>query len=101
MKITEVNLHRLRVLENVGELELAWSPGSKLMFQKGGGSFVELLTDEGHVGIGPEVDDRFLPTIREYLIGKDPFDVELHSGCSSVRPSSLVSNDFEIVPAPP
>ena len=79
MKITEVNIHRLRVLEDVGELELAWSPGSRLMFQKGGGSFVELLTDEGHVGIGPEVDDRFLPTIREYLIGKDPFDVELHS----------------------
>ena len=76
MKITQVNIHRLKVLENVGELDLAWSPGTKLMFQQGGGSFVEVVTDEGIAGIGPEVDDRFLPTLRECLVGQDPFGVE-------------------------
>jgi L-alanine-DL-glutamate epimerase-like enolase superfamily enzyme len=76
MKITDVKIHRLRTLEDVGELELAWSPGTKFLFQKGGGSFVEVYSDEGLSGIGPEVDDRFLPTLRECLVGEDPFDVE-------------------------
>ena len=74
--IRDVRIHRLRVLEDVGELELAWSPGSKLMFQRGGGAFIEIETEDGLTGIGPETDDRFLPVLRECLIGKNAFDVE-------------------------
>lgn len=74
--IRDVHIHRLRVLEDVGELDLAWSPGSRLMFQRGGGAFIEIETESGLTGIGPEADDRFLPVLRECLIGKDAFDVE-------------------------
>lgn len=74
--IRDVKIHRLRVLEDIGELNLAWSPGTKLMFQRGGGSFVEVLADDGLSGIGPEIDDRLLPVLRECLIGQDAFDVD-------------------------
>jgi D-arabinonate dehydratase/D-galactarolactone cycloisomerase len=48
-------------------------------FVIGGGSFVEVETDQGLVGIGPTVDEQFIPAIKAYLIGKDPFDVEQHA----------------------
>ena len=80
MKITDIRIRRLRVIEDVGNLDLAWSPGHQLLVQKGGGSYVEVLTDEGITGIGPEIDDRFIPTLHNCLIGKDPTEVDLLSG---------------------
>ena len=56
MEITDVRIRRLRVIEDVGMLDLAWSPGDQLLVQKGGGSYVEVITDEGLVGIGPEIE---------------------------------------------
>ncbi len=76
MKITGIRIRRLRVIEDVGSLDLAWSPGDQLLVQKGGGSFVEINTDEGISGIGPEIDDRFIPALEKILIGKDPMQVE-------------------------
>jgi len=74
--IRDIRIHRLKVLENICELDLAWSPGDRLMFQRGGGSFIEIETEDGLTGIGPETDDRFLPMLKRCLIGKDAFDVE-------------------------
>ncbi len=74
--IREVRIHRLRVLEEIGELDLAWSPGSTLMWQRGGGSFIEIVDEDGLSGIGPGIDDRLLPVLREHLVGQDAFDVE-------------------------
>ncbi|NKB35628.1 MAG: hypothetical protein GKR93_00475 [Gammaproteobacteria bacterium] len=76
MKISKIRLRRLRVLEELGALELAWSPGDYLPVQIGGGSYVEIETDEGLKGIGPEIDERFLPTLEKLLVGKDPLQVE-------------------------
>ena len=76
MQITDVRLRRLRVIEEVGTVQLAWSPGDQMLIQKGGGGFVEVLTDEGIAGIGPEVDDRFIPVLKKILIGRDPMEVE-------------------------
>lgn len=76
MKITEIKIRRLRVIEDVGLLDLAWSPGDQLLVQKGGGSFVEVITDEGISGIGPEIDDRFIPSLEKILLGQDPLQVE-------------------------
>ena len=76
MKITSIKLRRLRVIEDVGVLDLAWSPGDQLPVQIGGGAFVEISTDEGLTGIGPEIDDRFLPALDKHLLGKDPLEVE-------------------------
>lgn len=74
--IRDVRIHRLRVIEDVGELDLAWSPGDKLMFQRGGGSFIEIETEDGLTGIGPETDERFLPMLKRCLVGKDALQVE-------------------------
>ena len=76
MKITSIKLRRLRVIEDVGVLDLAWSPGDQLPVQIGGGAYVEVETDEGLKGIGPEIDDRFLPALDKHLLGKDPLQVE-------------------------
>ncbi len=76
MQITDVCIRRLRVIEEVGTVELAWSPGDKMPILKGGGSFVEVLTDEGIAGIGPEIDDRFIPILKKVLVGRNPMEVE-------------------------
>ncbi len=79
MKITDVKVVQLRLVREVGELEPAWNPGGRMAFRIGGGSFVEIHTDQGLVGIGPGLDPQFLPAVRAQLVGKDPFDTERHS----------------------
>ena len=63
MRISQVVQRRLKVKEEVGSIDPAWSPGQTMNLQRGGGSFVEIRTDEGLVGIGPEIDDRFVPAL--------------------------------------
>ncbi len=79
LKITDVKIVNLKVVKEVGSLEPAWSLGSQTAFRVGGGSIVEIHTDQGLVGIGHSISQNALPAIRDYLIGKDPFDTELHS----------------------
>jgi L-alanine-DL-glutamate epimerase-like enolase superfamily enzyme len=45
-------------------------------FSIGGGSILEIHTDQGLVGIGPDVDPSALPGLRRALVGQDPFDTE-------------------------
>ncbi|MDP6823327.1 MAG: mandelate racemase/muconate lactonizing enzyme family protein [Dehalococcoidia bacterium] len=78
MKITDVRSRNLRVVREVGELEPAWSVGSMSQFRIGGGSFVEIETDQGITGIGSAVNPALIPSIKELLVGKDPFEVEQH-----------------------
>ncbi|MCH8103388.1 MAG: mandelate racemase/muconate lactonizing enzyme family protein [Chloroflexi bacterium] len=79
LKITDVRSVPLKVVEEIGEIEPAWNPGRFMPMKIGGGSFVEIHTDQGLVGIGPAVHSQFIPDIKEYLLGKDPFDVEDHA----------------------
>ena len=79
LKITDVISVPLRLVETVGELEAAWNPGTAWPRTIGGGSFVEVHTDQGLVGIGPGVPPSLLPDVRERLLGEDPFDVERHA----------------------
>ncbi len=78
-KITDVKSVQLRVVKSVGEITPAWSPDRPMPVQIGGGSYVEIHTDQGLVGIGPAVSSELIPAIKEYLVGKDPFDVEQHA----------------------
>jgi D-galactarolactone cycloisomerase len=78
LKVTDIRLRRLKVVRDVGSLEPAWNPGGLMHFQEGGGAFVEVHTDAGITGIGPAVEAGLLPSIKDYLIGKDPFAVEDH-----------------------
>ncbi len=80
MRISEVVQRRLKVMEDVGSIDPAWLPGQTMHLQRGGGAFLEIRTDEGLVGIGPEVDERFLPALNDVLAGRAVHDVETLSG---------------------
>jgi L-alanine-DL-glutamate epimerase-like enolase superfamily enzyme len=79
LKITDVRLVKLKVAEEIGGIEAAWNPGVMMNITVGGGSYVEVHTDQGLVGIGPAVNPQFMADANEYLVGKDPFDVEQHA----------------------
>jgi D-galactarolactone cycloisomerase len=79
LKITDIRLVPLKVIEAIGALEPAWDPGGRMAFHRGGGSFVEIHTDQGLVGIGPGVDPGLLPALQARLVGQDPFDTEQHA----------------------
>ena len=78
MKITDIKLLTLKVVEEVGVLEPAWNVGGQMKMQRGGGSVVEVHTDGGIVGIGPGVSRDLLPALKQHLVGQDPFDTERH-----------------------
>jgi hypothetical protein len=70
MKIREVRLIRLQTIEEIGALEPAWDPGGRMVFQRGGGSVLEIHSDQGLVGIGPGVDPSLLPALQSRLVGR-------------------------------
>ncbi len=80
LKITDVRVVTLRTVKEVGAIEPAWNPGGRMVMTVGGGSFVEILTDQGLTGIGPGMDPALLPQVKAHLVGKDPFDTEQHAG---------------------
>jgi D-galactarolactone cycloisomerase len=79
IRVTDVRLVPLRTAREVGSLEPAWEPGGRMTFRVGGGTYLEIHTDQGLVGIGPAMDPSLLPIVNEQLAGKDPFDIETHA----------------------
>ncbi|MBS1826690.1 MAG: mandelate racemase/muconate lactonizing enzyme family protein [Acidobacteria bacterium] len=78
LKITDVKVVNLKVIREAGKMEAAWNPGTLNTYQVGGGSVVEIHTDQGLIGIGPGVDAALLGAAKAQLVGKDPFDTEQH-----------------------
>lgn len=78
-RITEIRNVNLKTVRNVGTLEPAWNPGGSMPFAVGGGSYLEIRTDQGLTGIGPGIDPALLDAVRAQLVGKDPFDTEQHT----------------------
>src|ERR1044071_8697623 len=76
IKITGVQLLTLRMVRQVGSLEPAWNKGGTMTFSVGGGSLIEIETDQGLVGVGPGIDPGLLDIVRTQLVGEDPFDTE-------------------------
>ena len=76
--ISDIKIRRLKLIEEIGELVPAW-PGNNMTFRRGGGSFVEITTDEDHVGIGPGADPSLLEPAKAQLLGKNPFDIQRHA----------------------
>jgi D-galactarolactone cycloisomerase len=79
LRITHVRLVSLKTVREAGWLEPAWEPGGRMTFRVGGGTYLEVHTDQGLVGIGPALDESLLPPVNEQLAGKDPFDIETHA----------------------
>ena len=79
-KITDIRVVNLRTIRDAGMMEAAWDPGNPRKYSVGGGSIVEIRTDQGMTGIGPGIDDSLLAAAKAQLVGKDPFDTEDHAG---------------------
>ncbi len=75
-KITDVRLVPLKIQRELGSMEPAWAPGSRMTFRIGGGAFLEIVSDQGVVGYGPQIVADTVPRLRALLVGQDPFDVE-------------------------
>jgi L-alanine-DL-glutamate epimerase-like enolase superfamily enzyme len=79
LKIADIRVVQLKTVREVGTIEPAWDLGGGMNQRIGGGSFVEIRTDQGLTGIGPAMDPGALPAAKVQLLGKDPFDIEQHA----------------------
>ena len=75
-KITGIRIVPLKVQRETGKMEAAWNPGTVTTHRIGGGSIVEIQTDQGITGIGPGMDNAALAAAQTQLVGRDPFDME-------------------------
>src|ERR1700677_659461 len=80
LKITDVRIVNLKGVRENGKIEMALNPGTITTQRIGGGSIVEIQTDQGLVGIGPGMDPGSLDAAKSQLIGKDPFNIEQLAG---------------------
>jgi L-alanine-DL-glutamate epimerase-like enolase superfamily enzyme len=77
IKITDVRVVPLRTIKDLGSYP-DWL-GNPRAIRIGGGAIVEVHTDQGITGIGPDMAATLLPAVKNLLTGADPFDVDLHS----------------------
>lgn len=77
-------------------MEAAWDPGRSSMHRIGGGSYVELYTDQGLIGLGPQMDTAALEKAKQLLVGKDPFDIEKLAGPLRYYVGSRAVSSLEI-----
>ena len=80
LKITDIRIVNLKVVRETGKMEAAWNPGTVTTQRIGGGSVIEIQTDQGLSGIGPGMDPASLEAAKSQLIGKDPFSIEQLAG---------------------
>jgi D-galactarolactone cycloisomerase len=80
LKITDIRIVNLKVVRETGKMEAAWNPGTVSIHRIGGGSIVEIHTDQGLSGMGPAIDAAVLDLARAQLIGKEPFNVQQIAG---------------------
>jgi D-galactarolactone cycloisomerase len=80
LKITDIRTIKLRMIKDLGFMEqISSNPPLRYRTTTGGGSFTEVHTDQGLIGIGPGVDDETVAFAKTLLIGKDPFDMNDHA----------------------
>ncbi len=77
VKITDVKLVQLKVIKDLGSYP-DWL-GNPRRVRIGGGAFTEITTDQGVTGIGPEFAPEMLASIKNLLVGADPFDIDIHA----------------------
>jgi L-alanine-DL-glutamate epimerase-like enolase superfamily enzyme len=80
LKIIDIRIVNLKSLRETGKMEAAWNPGTVTTHRIGGGSIIEIHTDQGLAGIGPAIDSAGLPAAKAQLVGRDPFSIEENAG---------------------
>lgn len=76
IRITDVKVQRIRLEKDWGTYEDY--VGARRGGRTGGGAITEIYSDQGLIGIGPGIAPAALDTVKGYLLGKDPFDVNRH-----------------------
>ncbi|HWA20806.1 MAG TPA: mandelate racemase/muconate lactonizing enzyme family protein [Caulobacterales bacterium] len=76
LKITDIRLLRLKVIKDLGTLVGFNGPWDINHVIVGGGTVLEVRTDQGLIGIGSSIDPVQLPRLRAGVIGRDAFDVQ-------------------------
>jgi D-galactarolactone cycloisomerase len=76
IKVTDIKIQRLRVEKDWGTYEDY--VGARRGGRTGGGAITEIYTDQGLIGVGPGIAEASVNTVKQYLVGKDPFDVNRH-----------------------
>jgi L-alanine-DL-glutamate epimerase-like enolase superfamily enzyme len=77
IKITDIRLLRLRVIKDMGSVVGFMGPWDTQRALVGGGTVLEVHTNQGLVGIGPGIDPVQLPGLKAQLVGEDPFNLQL------------------------
>src|SRR5207237_367230 len=65
---------RTRVVRETGTV-INWV-GAPNPQRIGGTTFIEVLTDQGLIGLGPSVAEGEVESLKARLTGRDPFDIE-------------------------
>jgi D-galactarolactone cycloisomerase len=92
LKITDIRVVKLRLVQHVGDLYGTFrKPPLKTSYDIGGGSIIEVHTDQGLVGIGPggtgaEINPGVINAAKNLLVGQDPFDIQAHAFALYGRP---------------
>ncbi len=96
LKITDIRIVNLKVVRETGKMEAAWNPGTVTTQRIGGGSVIEIQTDQGLSGIGPGIDPAALEAAKAQLIGKDPFSIEQLAGPLRYYAGRKPAHSFEL-----
>ena len=81
LKVTDIRVIPLKTVREVGMIEPAWNPGTPMPQRIGGGSFVEIRTDQGLTGIGPGIDRRV--AVRDQSATDRQRSVRRRAACSA------------------
>jgi D-galactarolactone cycloisomerase len=75
VKITDVKVHQIRLVKDLGHV-----PASPLPFsgRRGGETVLEIFTDSGLSGIAPGIDPASIDLAKHALIGNGPFPLGQH-----------------------
>ncbi len=92
-KITDITLGKVRLIKDVGVVpRRVGDSGGGLPVQIGGFTFTEVHTDQGLVGLGPGIHPNDLRAAKTRLVGRDPFDMNLHAAALYRQPSAGSDN---------
>ena len=81
LKITDIRIVNLKSTRETGKMEAAWNPGTVNTYRIGGGSVIEIHTDQGLSGIGPAIDSGALESSKSV----SSVGIHLESSNSPVR----------------
>lgn len=93
-RISDIKVAQVRVVRELGQLDNTnFIANMRPTYRIGGGTVLQLMTNQGVIGTGPGVNAEMLAQAKALLVGKDPFDIEQHA--RSLRPLGRAGASIE------